>query len=128
TGVAMRIAYLISKATIGLGSLLLGEVLLLATSVTSALLDNLSVIVAFTPVAQSLVYSGLPHGLYWALLYGGVLGGNFTPIGSTANIVAVGICEKAKIRLSWLNWLKLASAATLVQLLVACSWFALISG
>ncbi|MEM1700147.1 MAG: SLC13 family permease [Desulfurococcaceae archaeon] len=128
TGVAMRIAYLISKATIGLGSLLLGEVLLLATSVTSAFLDNLSVIVAFTPVAQSLVYSGLPHGLYWALLFGGVLGGNFTPIGSTANIVAVGICEKAKIRISWLNWLKLASVATLVQLLLACSWFALISG
>ncbi|MEM4620990.1 MAG: hypothetical protein QW607_12360 [Desulfurococcaceae archaeon] len=89
-----------SESFFSAGTLLVlpGVILLLVTAVTSAFLDNLSVIVAFIPVAQSLVYSSLPKSLYWALLFGGVLGGNFTPIGSTANIVAIGICEKAKIR------------------------------
>lgn len=127
TGVFVRIAYIVGEATMSLRSFLLGEVLLLTTAVTSAFLDNLSVIVAFTPVAQSLVYSGLPKSLYWALLYGGVLGGNFTPIGSTANIVAIGICEKAKIKVSWLKWIKIALIITLIQLLIACSWFTIIS-
>lgn len=98
------------------------EMLLVITALTSAFLDNLSVIVAFTPVAEGLVATGASRSLYWTLLYGGTLGGNFTPIGSTANIVAMGLCEKAKIRVKWSQWLKIALVPTLLQLLVACSW------
>jgi Na+/H+ antiporter NhaD/arsenite permease-like protein len=41
-------------------------------------------------------------------LFGGCLGGNITLIGSTANIVAIGILEKEKhIRIRFFEWLKI---------------------
>lgn len=125
TGVAVKIAYSISMISQSLGDVLLKEILFMITALTSAFLDNLSVIVAFTPVAQSLVQTGLTNGIYWALLFGGVLGGNLTPIGSTANIVAIGLCEKGKIRISWKEWLKLSSIATLLQIIIAGMWLSI---
>lgn len=125
TGVAMKIAYFMGIISLGLGDLVLREALLAITATTSAFLDNLSVIVAFTPVAQSLVNIGISSSIYWALLFGGVLGGNFTPIGSTANIIAVGLCEKAKIKISWKEWLKLAFIATLLQVVIAGIWISI---
>ena len=119
TGSAVKIAYLIATSTLGLSESALREILLVATAFASTFLDNLSVIVAFTPVAQSLVYAGASTNVYWGLLFGGVLGGNFTPIGSTANIVAIGLCEKAKFRVSWKDWFKLVLAPTLIQVLIA---------
>jgi len=34
--------------------------------------------------------------IFYALLFGGVFGGNYTPIGSTANIIAVSVAEKER--------------------------------
>jgi Na+/H+ antiporter NhaD/arsenite permease-like protein len=43
--------------------------------------------------------------LWWALLFGGCFGGNITLVGSTANIVALGILEKEKnIRMTFFRW------------------------
>ncbi|MEM4850983.1 MAG: SLC13 family permease [Desulfurococcaceae archaeon] len=122
TGVAMKIAYLISILSSHLGGLAMSEILLVTTASTSAFLDNLSVIVAFTPVADGLVAMGISRSVYWVLLYGGTLGGNFTPIGSTANIVAIGLCEKAKVRVTWSSWFRVAFIPTILQLLAACAW------
>jgi len=44
--------------------------------------------------------------LWWALLFGGCFGGNITLVGSTANIVALGILEKEKnIKMTFFRWL-----------------------
>jgi Na+/H+ antiporter NhaD/arsenite permease-like protein len=86
----------------------------------SSVLDNLSLVVTLTPVAILLNQLGIAHAsLYFALLFGGVFGGNYTPVGSTANIVAVGLAEKRKIRITWGSWLKLALVSTTIQILVA---------
>jgi Na+/H+ antiporter NhaD/arsenite permease-like protein len=53
--------------------------------------------------------------LWWALLFGGCFGGNITLIGSTANIVALGILEKErKIKISFFRWLKIGLVVGLV--------------
>lgn len=122
TGVAIKIAYLIGVLARYLGDMGVREVILMTTALTSAFLDNLSVIVAFTPVIDSLVASDISRVTYWTLLYGGTLGGNLTPIGSTANIVAIGLCDKAKIKIDWGYWLKLAVLPTLTQLLITSLW------
>ncbi|NYT04445.1 MAG: hypothetical protein GKC00_07050, partial [Candidatus Methanofastidiosa archaeon] len=45
------------------------------------------------------------YPLWWALLFGGCYGGNITMVGSTANIVALGILEKRKrYSMSFLKW------------------------
>jgi len=56
---------------------------------------------------------------YFALLFGGVFGGNYTPIGSTANIVALGLAEKRRVKITWRKWLKLAVIPTTLQVVVA---------
>lgn len=122
TGVASRLAYAVGLVSLHLGERILKLALIGVTSATSAFLDNLSVIVAFTPVTQLLVRVGFSRGIYWPLLYGGVLGGNFTPIGSTANIVALGLCEKAKFKVTWRDWMRIALIPSLLAVILASAW------
>lgn len=86
-------------------SVLTGIVLWVST-IGSSILDNVVLVAAFIPVIQS--FQGLNlslQPLWWALLFGGCLGGNITLVGSTANIVALGILEKEKkIRITFLKW------------------------
>ncbi len=118
TGIAYKLAYIASQIT-ELDVVRTVVLLLVLSSSLSSLLDNLSVIVALTPVARALYTITSSRAFYWALLYGGVLGGNFTPIGSTANIVAWGLAEKHKVKITWSSWLKVAFIPTLFQLIGA---------
>jgi len=62
----------------------------------SAFVDNIPFLVAMLAVTQTLIEgTGLPpHLLYFGLLLGASVGGNVTPIGASANIVAMGIVRK----------------------------------
>jgi len=75
----------------------------------SSTLDNVVVVAASIPIVQSFLSIGAGNKLlWWALLFGGCFGGNITLIGSTANIVALGILEKEKrTRISFAYWLKI---------------------
>jgi len=63
-----------------------------------------------------------PFVFYWALLFSGTLAGNYTPVGSTANIVALGILEQNKEKISFSYWVKKAFVVTTLQLLVSIVW------
>jgi Na+/H+ antiporter NhaD/arsenite permease-like protein len=82
-----------------------GMILWIST-VGSSILDNVVLVAAFIPVVQSVKSLGFTsQSLWWALLFGGCLGGNITLVGSTANIVALGILEKEKnIRITFFRW------------------------
>jgi Na+/H+ antiporter NhaD/arsenite permease-like protein len=84
---------------------LIGIVLWIST-IGSSILDNVVLVAAFIPVIQSFQSLNLDlQPLWWALLFGGCLGGNITLVGSTANIVALGILEKEKnIRMTFFRW------------------------
>lgn len=76
------------------------------SAIGSSILDNVVLVTAFIPVIQSFKNIGFNlQPLWWALLFGGCLGGNITLVGSTANIVALGILEKErKIKLTFFRW------------------------
>ena len=76
------------------------------SAIGSSVLDNVVLVAAFVPVVQGFQNLNVNlQPLWWALLFGGCLGGNITLIGSTANIVAIGIVEKEKrIKITFLNW------------------------
>lgn len=86
-------------------SVLTGMVLWIST-IGSSILDNVVLVAAFIPVIQSFQSLNLNlHPLWWALLFGGCFGGNITLVGSTANIVALGILEKEKnVRMTFFRW------------------------
>ncbi|MFN3268020.1 MAG: SLC13 family permease, partial [Zestosphaera sp.] len=129
SGAAPKIAFL-SLSTVASGSSinynLLNIILLFLTAILSSVLDNLSVIVALTPIAKIVSSLANSKSVFWVLLYGGTLGGNYTPIGSTANIVALGMCERAKIDLGWSYWLRIAFLTATLQIVVVSLWIYLL--
>jgi Na+/H+ antiporter NhaD/arsenite permease-like protein len=76
------------------------------SAIGSSILDNVVLVAAFIPIIQGFQTLNVNlQPLWWALLFGGCLGGNITLVGSTANIVALGILEKEKnIRMTFFRW------------------------
>lgn len=90
------------------------------TAIGSAFVDNIVFVAAFLPVVRNLGDSLL----WWALLFGACFGGNITAIGSTANIVALGMLEKRNSgTVGFFEWLKIGALVGLVTTLIA--WGAL---
>jgi Na+/H+ antiporter NhaD/arsenite permease-like protein len=91
------------------------------SAVSSAIVDNV-------PFALSMVYVikgiagqvGVPalSIMVWAVSLGTDIGGNGTPIGASANVVAYAAMEKKGHRIGWPRWMSLAIPQTLVALLI----------
>lgn len=101
-------------------------VVMLMSALGSAFIDNVIFVAAFIPVVQELIGDASPvHPLWWALLFGACFGGNITMIGSTANIVALGMMEKRyRTRINFLEWFRVGLAAGATACLIA--WLALL--
>jgi Na+/H+ antiporter NhaD/arsenite permease-like protein len=85
----------------------------------SAALDNVLVVATFIPILQSLAAKMGTRTLWWALLFGGCYGGNMTMVGSTANIVALGILEEKKgYRMTLRYWIKIGVLGALVPMAI----------
>ena len=106
-------------------SALIGTVLWMS-AIGSSILDNVVLVAAFIPIVQSFKDLGFAlQPLWWALLFGGCLGGNITLVGSTANIVALGILEKEKnIRMTFFRWFWVGLTVGMVTTCIV--WLALI--
>ncbi|MBI5123787.1 MAG: anion permease [Candidatus Omnitrophica bacterium] len=104
---------------------LTGLILWIST-IGSSILDNVVLVAAVIPVIQG--FKGLDAGLqslWWALLFGGCFGGNITLVGSTANIVALGLLEKEKnIRMTFFRWFWIGLTVGVVTTMVV--WAALV--
>ena len=118
-GVTDRIAGAM-RAVAGSNQALLLGLILGISAILTAFLDNILVVATFIPVIADLGASGIPISpLWWGLLFGGTLGGNATMIGSTANIVAIGMLEKEKHQVRFSQWLGPGLAVTIPTLLLA---------
>lgn len=56
--------------------------------------------------------------LWWSLSAGACLGGNFTLIGASANIVTAGIAAKNGYKLSFMEFTKYGIIYTLISLVI----------
>ncbi|MEO0091772.1 MAG: SLC13 family permease [candidate division WOR-3 bacterium] len=131
TGVTAKVAHIIMNAGQILPLHFMGNlsqsanvltILLWSSGLLSGFVDNLPVVAALVPVVKDLIASGLPKAniLWWSLLIGGCFGGNLTMIGSTANLVAIGVFERSyRRKFSFKQWLKLGIIITLITLLFA---------
>lgn len=125
TGATDVIARHLAAMANGSLSILTGAILWIS-SAGSAVLDNVVLVAAIIPVIQSFKAIGVnSQALWWALLFGGCLGGNITLVGSTANIVALGILEKEKnIRMTFLRWFGVGLTVGVITTIVV--WVALL--
>lgn len=75
---------------------LMYTVILWASVLLSAFIDNIPYVATMLPVVASIsAIMGIePYLFYFGLLSGATLGGNLTPIGASANIMAIGILRR----------------------------------
>ncbi|MFB3886712.1 MAG: SLC13 family permease [Thermodesulfobacteriota bacterium] len=86
--------------------------------ILTGFLDNVLAVATFIPIVQDLLQAGIDvTPIWWGILFGGTLFGNLTMIGSTANIVAIGMIERQRVgHITFMQWLKpgaIVSALTL---------------
>ncbi len=119
TGLTDRVASLVTGAAVP--TILLAPIVALAAAFGSAALDNVVLIAAAIPIIKSLGEAGIyTFPLWWSLLLGGCFGGNITMVGSTANIVALGILEKRKgYYMTLRKWALIGLVGGLLPLIVA---------
>ena len=91
-------------------------IILLISVIVSGFVDNVPYIIAMLPVAGGMAAQiGInPELFMFALLVGSCLGGNLTPFGASANIVAMGILKKENYPMKFSGWLKIGVPFTLI--------------
>ena len=106
-------------------NILTGSILWIS-SIGSSILDNVVLVATIIPVVQDFKVLGINlQSLWWALLFGGCLGGNITLVGSTANIVALGILEKEKkLRVTFMQWFGVGLTVGLITTVIV--WIVLL--
>ncbi|MDP2923367.1 MAG: SLC13 family permease, partial [Candidatus Omnitrophota bacterium] len=104
------------------GNIFLGYTLVVFLSVfLSAFIDNVPFLAAMLPVAISMSakLNINPSLFLFGLLIGTSLGGNITPIGASANIVACGLLKKEGYEVKFKDFVKIGLPFTLVAVTAA---------
>jgi anion transporter len=95
-------------------------VLLWGSAVLSAIVDNIPYVATMSPVVAELVNAdGTGEDsqvLWWSLALGADLGGNATAVGASANVVILGIAERAGRRITFWEFTKYGLIVTVVTI------------
>lgn len=130
TGVTAKISILLISLYENASKLFSPEILTLIffvvcvniVGIFSAFLDNIVAVAIFLPVISEIISLNIPYAriLWWSTLIGGCYFGNATPIGSTANIVVLGLFDKRYSRsIPFKQWFKLGIVISLLTSLIA---------
>jgi Na+/H+ antiporter NhaD/arsenite permease-like protein len=90
--------------------------LLFGSAGLSAIVDNIPYVATMTPVVAELV-AGMPGDgqvLWWSLAFGADLGGNATAIGASANVVMLGLADRAGHHIGFWEFTKYGFVVTAV--------------
>lgn len=101
---------------------MLAMVMLWFSAICSAIVDNIPFVATMNPLLIDMVHKiyGLESGtatvehiqhlammpVWWSLALGACLGGNGSPIGASANVIVIGLSEKAGYKISFTQFLK----------------------
>ena len=92
--------------------------ILWASAILSSIVDNIPFVATMIPLVKDMAPAfGGPDGLlpvWWALSLGACLGGNGTIIGASANLTVAGLAERAGIRFSFIEYMKIAYPVMLI--------------
>jgi Na+/H+ antiporter NhaD/arsenite permease-like protein len=106
---------------VGESSFALTIVVMLAAGLMSAFMDNVLAVATWIPIIKTLGELGVNvFPLWWTMLFAGTFWGNLTVVGSTANIVAVGMLERReRIHITLRQWIGVGAAITLPTMALA---------
>ncbi len=102
------------------------------SAIASALIDNIPFTAAMIPVIFSITEASggelSPEPLLWALAMGAGFGGNATPIGSSANVMAVAISERGPYPITMAEWVRAGLPVMFITCAVATIFMILFHG
>ncbi len=112
------------------GSLVAAILMILwVAAIASAIIDNIPFTATMLPIVAYLtqVIPGAESGvLWWALALGACLGGNGTMIGASANVVTVGMAERAGYPISFMEYARMAFVPMLITIVLCTGWLLLV--
>jgi Na+/H+ antiporter NhaD/arsenite permease-like protein len=120
TGVIAEISKAATEATEG-RLLFASMVLLWGSAVMSAIVDNIPYVATISPVVAEMVRAdgtSQAQVLWWSLLLGADLGGNATAVGASANVVVLGLAERAGQRITFWQFTKYGLVVALVTVVL----------
>jgi Na+/H+ antiporter NhaD/arsenite permease-like protein len=108
------------------GNLTMAVIMVLwVSAIASAFIDNIPFTATMLPIVYFLNHTipGAQSGvLWWALALGACLGGNGTMIGASANVVTVGMAEKAGYEISFMEYMKACFVPMLLSVALAMGY------
>jgi Na+/H+ antiporter NhaD/arsenite permease-like protein len=97
--------------------------LLWASAALSAIVDNIPYVATMSPIVDQLVTSAgsteQARVLWWALAIGADLGGNATAVGASANVVVLGLADRAGHHISFWQFTRYGLIVALVSVALA---------
>jgi len=114
-------------ASISSNVLITSIVILWIAGLSSSFVDNIPITAAFIPVVSSLTHDYNTGILWWALAMGVGMGGNITPIGSSAGVVTVSLSKRYGHGITTKEWLKFGTITGVVGMTVCTAFLFLMS-
>jgi Na+/H+ antiporter NhaD/arsenite permease-like protein len=109
------------------------------SAIGSAIVDNIPFVASMIPLIIDTAHSVLPSGMefksivqhstlmpvWWSLALGSCLGGNGSPVGASANVITIGLAEKAGYPITFKKFLMYAVPITLESIIISTLyvWF-----
>jgi Na+/H+ antiporter NhaD/arsenite permease-like protein len=116
-------------ARLSRGNLTVAIILVIwVSAIASAAIDNIPFTATMLPIVAFLNHNipGAENGvLWWALALGACLGGNGTMIGASANVVTVGMAEKAGHHISFMAYMKACVVPMLITVALSMGYLLL---
>ena len=124
-GVITMLANVILDAAGG-DLILLMLVILWASAILSAILDNIPFVATMIPLVLAMEGTGVDvTPIWWAISLGACLGGNGTLIGASANVVLSGISGKHGHPITFIQFLKVGFPMMVVSVVIATGYLLL---
>lgn len=123
TGVVEWIANRVVEST-GDNIKLLSMIMIFASSIFSAFIDNIPFATTMIPIIQNIgQLTGIDMlPLYWALSLGACIGGSGTIIGASCNLVVVGLAEHNGIKITFGRYLKYAFPLMMLSIFISAGY------
>ena len=111
---------------------MLAVAIIWVSAICSAIIDNIPFTAAMIPVIVSITEASNGElstaPLFWALAMGAGFGGNATPIGSSANVMAVAISERGPRPITTAEWTRAGLPVMVITCVVATVFMVLFHG
>jgi anion transporter len=125
TGVISDLAGLVTDATGG-NALLAVMLILVVSAVLSGIIDNIPYVATMAPLVLQLSASITnpvhAQALWWSLALGADFGGNLTAVGASANVVVIGIANRAATPIAFWEFTKKGAIVTLITIALAAPY------